>query len=366
MGIVPGEKQTNDEMVKVCICGGGNEGHCIAGYLSHLGHSVNILTRSPEQWKSELQVTDHFNNQQYISPLNKVSSNPAEVIPESEIVLISIPAFAFRDVISNIAPHLTTQTIVALPGSGGFDYICSEIIPKDTQQHIAIAASQRVPVICRTSTYGISVDLLGFCHGSMKYAVRPEHRGEEICQQLRDLFQLPSELIPSFLCINCMNSNSLLHTTRLYAMLQKPDEVPALFYADWDDAASELLIACDQELHQFFANAFPDISFNSIKPILLHYESTDAASLTKKIRSIPSLHSIKTPRVEIAPNKYALDFESRYFTADFPYGIALILLIANRHKYSVPTIEKVTLAGLQACGWSLDRVANELFPTLAD
>ena len=44
-------------MTRICICGGGNLGHVVAGYLAAQGHcEVDLLTRHPERWKGELLV----------------------------------------------------------------------------------------------------------------------------------------------------------------------------------------------------------------------------------------------------------------------------------------------------------------------
>ena len=45
-------------MKKVCICGGGNLGHVVTGFLAAHGDcEVSLLTRHPEPWQQSLEIT---------------------------------------------------------------------------------------------------------------------------------------------------------------------------------------------------------------------------------------------------------------------------------------------------------------------
>ena len=82
------------------------------------------------------------------------------------------------------------------------------------------------------------------------------------------------------------NSNPILHPARLYSMWKGwcegrvyPDQT--LFYEEWTDEASELLIAMDGEF-QTLLGTLP-VTKGNIPPILDYYESHDASSLTQKL-----------------------------------------------------------------------------------
>jgi prephenate dehydrogenase len=38
----------------ICICGGGNISHALAGILSNKGHNINIFTRQPDKWNKKI------------------------------------------------------------------------------------------------------------------------------------------------------------------------------------------------------------------------------------------------------------------------------------------------------------------------
>ena len=61
--------------------------------------------------------------------------------------------------------------------------------------------------------------------------------------------------------------------------------------------------------------------------------------LTKKIRSIRSLQGLTSPMLE-KDGGFIPDFGSRYFTADFPYGLAILKEIADVAGVSVPNMQE--------------------------
>ena len=64
----------------------------------------------------------------------------------------------------------------------------------------------------------------------------------------------------------------------------KPYDHNILFYKEWTDAASQLLIDMDNEFMTLLTVL--GVSFKAVPSLLDYYESVDAASLTRKISSI--------------------------------------------------------------------------------
>ena len=84
---------------------------------------------------------------------------------------------------------------------------------------------------------------------------------------------------------------------------------------------SQLIITMDAEFNQLLC-VLP-VRKGSIPTILNYYESTDAPSLTSKLRSIQAFKGILSP-MQPVEGGYIPDFASRYFTEDFPYGLRII------------------------------------------
>ncbi|MCR4761510.1 MAG: NAD/NADP octopine/nopaline dehydrogenase family protein, partial [Oscillospiraceae bacterium] len=71
-----------------------------------------------------------------------------------------------------------------------------------------------------------------------------------------------------------------------------------------------------------------------------HYESETPHQLTEKIRSIKAFKGLKIPAVAVSDGLIP-DLHSRYFTADFSYGLSVIVQIAHFAGTDVPELERV-------------------------
>ena len=113
----------------------------------------------------------------------------------------------------------------------------------------------------------------------------------------------------------------------------------ALFYEEWDNETSELLMRCDEEL-QCICTKLTMFDLNDVKSLKIHYESDTPEELTDKIRSIKGFKGLKSPVKQIG-DKYIPDFSSRYFTADFPYGLFILLQVGNMVNIDIPNMKEV-------------------------
>ena len=148
--------------------------------------------------------------------------------------------------------------------------------------------------------------------------------------------------------VTFVNSNPILHTSRLATIFKnypKTQHYPALplFYEGWDDESSSLLIEMDNELFEIIDKLKENgLEVNEIEPLLKYYESHDAASLTKKLSSITAFKGIGTPSVQNEDGTYSPDLNSRYFTADFPYGLDILLSFGRTIGLKLSHMEKVS------------------------
>ena len=331
--------------MKICICGGGNLGHVTAGFFaSQENVHVSLLTTKPESWSQYLEVVDG-EGKTYKGKLEKISSDPKEVIPNTDIVLICLPGFAIHNVLCSIAPWMDTKTWVGtVVSSTGFFFEAMKVLPQ-TQP---LFGFQRVPFISRIINYGHVAELKGY-KDSLSVAVEQTEDKEHIRATLEKLFNTPTKLLDSYYEVSLSNSNPLLHTARLYTMWKdwKPgmsyDENPE-FYCDWTVEAAELLIKMDEEFQALLKKI--GLKEGAIPPVLQYYECTDAESLTRKLNSIPAFKGILSPMIVNRYGKYEPDFSSRYFTEDFPYGMRYIVETGDMVGIEMLTINEVYKWGM--------------------
>ena len=332
-----------NKKMRLCICGGGGLGHTIAGIVGeNQQYEVNILTGKPQQWKKEIQVLD-CNNKTIKATLHKISSDPQDVIPQSDVVLFCLPGFMMEETLTKIKPYLTSSHRVGtVVSSTGFFLQAFKILPSN----VGLFGFLRVPFIARVNEYGKSAFLLGY-KNKLQLATKNINQETEFLTLLASAFQTPIEKYRNFWEVTLSNSNPILHPARLYSLFKDYDRKQTytkhfLFYEEWDDESSDLLIQCDNEFQQIVEKL--PIRNHIIPPILEYYESFDPPSLTRKIRSIKAFKGLKAPMIQ-KDNTFIPDFNNRYFTEDFPYGLVILKSIAENVGVATPTIDKILLWG---------------------
>lgn len=324
---------------RVCICGGGNLGHVVAGFLAAHGDcEVSLLTRHPERWQQQLAIRTP-DGTVLEGHLKTISAEPLEVVAHADIVLLCLPGFSIREVLLQIAPALKPGTPVgSIVSSTGFFFEAFDILPPSTP----LFGFQRVPFISRLTSYGHTADLLGY-KPDLSIAIEQTDQKETLRATVEQLFRTPVRLLASYYEVSLSNSNPLLHPARLYSLWKDwregvvyPEE--SLFYEQWTEEASTYLMKMDEEL-QSLLDVLP-VTKGNLPTILDYYESTDAASLTRKLQSIQAFKGIKSPMKKVAGG-YVPDFESRYFTEDFPYGLQIVQQQARKHGIKTPMIDEI-------------------------
>ena len=187
---------------KVCICGGGNLGHVVAGFLAAHGDcEVSLLTRHPERWQQQLAIKTPEGTVME-GRLKTISADPQEVVTPADIVLLCLPGFSIREVLQQIAPALSPVFFEAF-----------HTLPAQTP----LFGFQRVPFISRLTAYGHAADLLGY-KPNLSIAIEQTDKKEALRATIEQLFRVPVQLLKSYYEVSLTNSNPLLHPARLYTL----------------------------------------------------------------------------------------------------------------------------------------------------
>ena len=325
--------------MKICICGGGNLGHVVAGFVAaQKKHEVCLLTRHPERWSQDLTIEAPAETT-FTGHLNGLYSDAQQAVSDTDIVLLCLPGYAIRETLLQIKDFLRPGTAVgSVVSSTGFFFEAMELLPQ-TQP---IFGFQRVPFISRIIEYGHKARLMGY-KDSLELAIEQSSNPESLRLVLQQMLRTPIHLLRSHYEVSLSNSNPLLHPSRLYSLWKDwhegivYDRIP-LFYEEWTEEAAELYIQMDNEL-QALLEQLP-VRKGSIATVLDYYESTDAVSLARKLRSIEAFKGILAPMKEVERG-YVPDFHSRYFTEDFPYGLAIVRRLTHQYGIEAPNIEQV-------------------------
>lgn len=336
--------------LKICICGGGALGHVISGVLAHSGnYDVHLLTGHPGLWGNEVKI-NLPDEKEIIGSLAKISADPREVVSEVDHVILCLPGYLIASVLGKIRPYLKEGAVVgSVVSSNGFFWIARSILPKKNPYW----GLQRVPYIARVIQYGAHAELKGY-KSQLKIAISENGNRDAISKIVENFFSTPTVVLQSFWAAALTNSNPLLHTCRLYTLFN--DYIPGtvyeerpLFYEDWDNDSSRLLIACDVEFQQIIP--YLPVTAQDIPSLLNYYESSDAESLTRKLKSIEAFKGIRLSMIKTSEG-YIPDWNNRYFTEDIPFGLLIIKSVAHYFNILTPNIDRVLY-------WSQDRMGKE-------
>ena len=327
--------------MNITIIGGGNIGCGMAGYLSENGHSVTILSSKPGAFGKSIEVIDNVSGSSFSADIARVTDDLVFAVADAELIYVTYPSFMLEAFFYGLQQALNKPIMIGIvPGTGGAEFYGKALVKSG---HV-LFGFDRVPCIARINEYGRSVFV------SKKKSVRcvalQAHKTKEMCRINTHLLGLECIPLKSYLAVTFTPSNPIVHTSRTYAMFRDYNEETVyernfLYYKEWDDIASSVLFAMDEELQQICAN-LKDIDLSEMIFTKNHYGVSSVEEATKKIRSIESLKNIFSPMRKM-DNGYIPDFQSRYFIEDIPYGLCILKGFALIVGIETPSMNKVLL-----------------------
>ena len=324
--------------MKITIVGGGNIGTQFAVHCAEKGHEVIVYTSVPELFENHLVIVDDYGKITHEGNIRSATADPEIAFRGAELIMVTVPATVMKTTADIIYEHSDDRSIIGVvPGNGGSECaFCSCI----TRGNIFFGI-ERVPAIARLVQKGKIVKSTGY-RDELHVAALPHKNVERCAALIQDIFDINTVAIPNFLNLTMTPSNPILHTTRLRTIFHDWSEgktynqVP-LFYEDWTDRSSELLIACDKEVQEICL-ALKELDLSFVRSLREHYESPTVSAMTKKITSIKAFAGLPTPTVKVHDG-FIPDLHSRYFTADFSYGLSIIQQIAVFAGIKTPNID---------------------------
>lgn len=323
--------------MRITIVGGGNIGTQFAVHCAEKGHEVIVYTSRPEIYNGDLQIVDENGVITHTGKVKLATANPREAFYNAELIFITIPATMMKSLVEIIYSNTDSKTIIGVvPGNGGSECAFRKCIERGN----IFFGIERVPAIARLIQKGKIVKSTGY-REELHVAALPKANAKKCAEIIEEIFDKKTKVIPCYLNLTMTPSNPILHTTRLRTLFGDWNKgkvygsIP-LFYEEWDDAASELLIACDEEV-QAICHALPNLELSFVKSLRVYYESPTVEAMTNKISSIDAFKGLRAPMIQVEGGVIP-DLHSRYFTADFSYGLTIIKQVADFVEVDVPNI----------------------------
>lgn len=325
--------------MNITIVGGGNIGTQFAVHCAERGNKVIIYTTRPNEFSEILYIVDEKDRIIHSGRICLATDDANMAFKDADLIFVTVPAYLMSNMASKILSYAKPGMKVGLvPGTGGGECAFKQCVEKGC----VVFGLQRVPSVARLIEYGKRVRCVGYREELFVGAI-PNKFGNECAAIISNLFSKKCTVLPNYLTLTLTPSNPILHTTRLRTLFQDYrkgkyyDKIP-LFYEGWNDESSALLFACDDEV-QALCNRLTDFDLTYVKSLKFHYESYTIQALTKKIRSIKGFKGLETPCIK-DENGYLPDFSSRYFTADFPFGLSIIKQIMDFVDMDAPNCKE--------------------------
>lgn len=324
--------------MNITIVGAGNIGTQFASHCAEKGHRVIVFTSKPDKISKELIVVNEKNERIHSGIIKKATNEPKEAFEGADIIFVTMPATLMKMNALKIEPYVNEKTkICIVPGTGGGECAFKKCIEKGA----TVFGVQRVPSVARLVEYGKATRAVRY-RNEMFVAALPQNRTKECCTIIEKIFDIKTSPLPNYLNITLTPSNPILHTTRLRILYKdyQPGAVYTtvpLFYEDWNNETSELLLKCDAEV-QNICKKLSQFDLSLVKSLKTHYESNTVEAMTQKISSIVGFKGITSPTVCV-DGGYIPDFNSRYFTSDFSYGLTILIQIADFAGVKVPNMK---------------------------
>ncbi|NMV82489.1 MAG: hypothetical protein GX816_02935 [Erysipelotrichia bacterium] len=331
----------NENVIKICILGGGNIGTLLLADLSRNKNVITLLhTSRPELWKKHIQVLKPTGELDFIGKVDVISNDPEATIGQADVIISTLPTNVLMDSTDIIKKHIKKGAMLGfIPGSGGKEFLFKDLI---SSGHV-VFGFQRVHAISRISVYGESVYNLGR-KDELFFGSIPSKESNKICKIFEKILKVKCHALPNYLSVTLVPSNQILHTSRLYSMFKNYCEgkfwnKETLFYKEWTDADSKVLLSCDRELQSMLLK-LKNLDTSYIKSLKEHYGVENYKEMTVKISNIPAFSGIKSPMIQ---KEYGFipDFNSRYFKEDFPFGLCVIRGFAEILNHKMPSVDRL-------------------------
>lgn len=343
---------------KITVCGGGNGAQALVPIAAcNLGCLVDLyapLGDEAERLRAGVQAYGGLEAGGAVRARarpRRISADPADVIPGSEVVLLVLPAFAHEATLRQIAPFVEPGAwIGAVPARGGFDYCAHSVLQSLGRPDVRLFGLQTLPWACRIREYGRRVDVLG-AKDAVDAASRPAGEVGEIAPLLAQMLHMPVCDAGSFLALTLANTGQLIHPGIMYGLFAGWDGTPLAeappFYQGLDEAGAAVLAGLSGDVQAIRACLAGVLDLSAVRSLydwLLHSYGTaiaDPSSLRSAFVSNRAYAGLRAPVRQLAPGNFVPDFGARYLAEDVPFGLAVSRAVAQLAGVATPTMDQV-------------------------
>jgi len=360
----------------VCVCGAGNAAHVFIPYFQNNGYTVTVFAdfkdeaerlKAGQDANDGIEIYDRCdpaNIKTYKGKADVISNNAADSVPQADFIIVALPSFAIKNVLTGIKPHLKEGSIIyIMPGQGGPDYVAKAVLGEEISAgKTTMAGIIPMPLNCRIAEWGKQVELAAL-KATYDVATIPAANAGVAAEELSKLLGGKTvNAIGNYVGIALHCSNPNLHPGRLYGLFGPepcqlglytegkvyPDN--PLFYETWDDRSSDWCQKISDErlmIWTTICEKVPGTGEPSQVPHMKPYiesiyagQIADSGTLSTCMNTNDGFKGFKCPMKQVEGG-WAPDFANRYFTEDLPEGVAMYKGIADLAGVETPAIDEI-------------------------
>ena len=178
-------------MTKLTILGGGNTAFSLAAQMAHQGHEVLLwehlaFARSIEPLRGNPEITLSGPGGRSVERLVGVTTDPAEALAWSDLLLCSVPSYAHGPFLDSLRPHLRSgHTLCLMPGNLGSLAFATSLAEFGISG-VVVVESDTAPYVCRKT--GLAEATIFGIVPSIGVGVFPASQTTEVLPELQTLF----------------------------------------------------------------------------------------------------------------------------------------------------------------------------------
>ncbi|MEQ4671203.1 NAD/NADP octopine/nopaline dehydrogenase family protein [Providencia manganoxydans] len=356
---------SKDKHLNIVICGGGQTGHlAVALFSQYPNIKASLLTQNTTTVERHQQQNNilsvHYNNGEIKNyPVELITHSPQQVIPEADIIILTVPSHRQANWLRFISPCLSSDKTVfigAIPGINGFDWLAEQFF-KDNP-NIVIWGMKDVPHIAWGLEPGAKI-----CFGGEKSAlfIAFHHRENQtnkkrLHEWLSRLYSAPISILDNYLEITLTPANPIMHSSVIYGLIgpyaqwhNSYFESPICWWNDCTELSAYYLQRCDEErlaICRHLVNC-AGISLATVKSLIDELREVypnqigDTKTLWSILRTNEAYHGIQLPLIKCEQNGWAFNKQHRVFQEDIAYGLSLLVRIGEHLNIPLPYTNEI-------------------------
>lgn len=318
--------------MKISIIGAGNGGQAIAAYLSIQGCDVSVCDTDYAKIK-KLKELGYIRLKGKIEGVGKVScftTDVADIIPNSDIIMITTTANAHQTVAKSIAPFVKDGQIIILnPGR-----TCGALIFKRTLKEAGcnkryyLGEAQTLVYACRVIEDGV-VNIIGVKDEVLLSAL-PASDTKHILETINRYYPCFIE-VDNVLRTSLENIGAIFHPCVCLfnaATIERQNEF--WFYRDMTEQIARFIEKFDAE-RIAVGKAYGIDLLNVRDWIKFAYNDTVGETLCERMKNNPAYYDIKAPGTIF----------TRQLTEDIPTGVLPIMELGKAAGVKTPLLESM-------------------------